>query len=100
MPAQSEAVPVPSSIQSLTIAQVAKALQVEALTVRRWISAGDLRAYRYGPRTIRIDPADVKRMRRPVTVAAAHREAVEAAREEESAARLGEAVMRRIGGVR
>ncbi|WP_040284390.1 helix-turn-helix domain-containing protein [Tessaracoccus massiliensis] len=83
----------------LTVAQVAEHLQLTELTVRRMISAGDLRAYRYGARAIRIDPADLRRMRRPVTSMAGHREAVEAAREEEANSRLAETVERRMGGV-
>lgn len=31
------------------------------------IARGDLRAYRYGPRLIRIDAADLRAMRQPVT---------------------------------
>ena len=31
------------------------------------IARGELRAYRYGPRLIRIDPADLAALREPVT---------------------------------
>ncbi|MCV7548663.1 helix-turn-helix domain-containing protein [Micrococcus luteus] len=50
-----------------TIAETAEYLGASTNTVRRMIARGDLRAYRYGPRLIRIDPADLQAMRRPVT---------------------------------
>lgn len=53
----------------LTIAEVAANENVSQATVRRWIARGELRAYRYGPRLLRIDPADVTRMRRQVAAA-------------------------------
>ncbi len=43
----------------LSIADVARRCQVSEKTVRRWIDAGDLVAYRLG-RQWRIDPADLK----------------------------------------
>lgn len=51
----------------VTIAQAAEARQVSARTIRRWISTGRLPAYRTGPRLIRINPADLSRLDRPVT---------------------------------
>ena len=51
----------------LTIAEFANAIAASPATVRRMIARGDLRAYRYGPRIIRIDPADLRAMREPVT---------------------------------
>ncbi|CAM3632202.1 helix-turn-helix domain-containing protein [Micrococcus flavus] len=58
----------------LTIAETAKRLNVSPNTVRRMIAAGDLKAYRYGPRLIRIDPADILAAREPVTSLAALRD--------------------------
>lgn len=49
-----------------TIYDVAAHLDVTHEVVRRWIRAGELRAYKYGPKLIRIDPADVRRMARPI----------------------------------
>lgn len=51
----------------LTLPQVAELLQVEITTVRRMISRGELKAYRYGPKLIRVDRRDIDKMRRPVT---------------------------------
>lgn len=50
--------------------QTARALSVSTTTVRRMVADGRLKAYRYGPRLIRIDPADVRALLRPVTMAA------------------------------
>ncbi|MGJ5591608.1 helix-turn-helix domain-containing protein [Micrococcus lylae] len=51
----------------LTIAETAEILATSPSTVRRFIAQGELRAYRYGPRLIRIDPDDLRRFREPVT---------------------------------
>jgi len=52
----------------LTVDDVAQILQCSALTIRRMISRGELRAYRYGKsRLIRIDPRDLDKIRKPVT---------------------------------
>lgn len=56
----------PQFEQHLTIAQVAELTGTSDATVRRWISAGDLRAYYFGKRAIRIDPADLRAMRQEV----------------------------------
>lgn len=56
-----------TSLSRLTIAQVADELQSSPDTVRRMIARGELRAYRYGQRIIRIDRADLDKMRKPVT---------------------------------
>lgn len=62
--------PVPSVASAntapLTIAQAAEALATSTSTIRRMISRGELRAYRYGPRLIRIDPADLQAIRQQV----------------------------------
>jgi excisionase family DNA binding protein len=61
---------------SLTIQQVADELQVHTATVRRMISRGELRAYRYGTsQVIRVDRADLNKLRRPVTTLADYRDA-------------------------
>lgn len=43
----------------VTLAAAANTLGVSPRTVRRMIARGELKAYRYGPRLIRIDPADL-----------------------------------------
>ena len=57
----------PTVDRQLTIPAAADALATSPSTIRRLIARGELRAYRYGPRLIRIDPADLQAMRRPVT---------------------------------
>ncbi|WP_240474267.1 helix-turn-helix domain-containing protein [Intrasporangium chromatireducens] len=44
-------------------------LGVHPLTIRRRIAAGRLKAYRLGPRTIRVDLADVEALLQPVATA-------------------------------
>ncbi|MEO4038419.1 helix-turn-helix domain-containing protein [Micrococcaceae bacterium Sec6.3] len=51
----------------MTQQDAAEALGISLSTIRRMIARGELRAYRFGPRVIRIDPADLRAMRRPVT---------------------------------
>ena len=53
--------------RQLTLQDAADLLGTSPSSVRRMIARGDLRAYRYGPRLIRIDPADLRAMRQPVT---------------------------------
>jgi len=55
--------------EELTIAQIAEEKGIHPSTVRRWIAGGTLRAYKYGPRTIRIRRADLERMRSPYNAA-------------------------------
>lgn len=49
-----------------TLDALAAHLGMSEATVRRAIAMGELRAYKYG-RSLRIDPADVDKWRRPVT---------------------------------
>ncbi len=51
----------------LTMAEAAEWLNVSPDTVRRMIARGELQARRYGPRLIRIDPAEVQAASAPVT---------------------------------
>lgn len=50
-----------------TISDAAEYLGCSTDTIRRMIARGELKAYRYGPRLIRIDPRDIDKKRRPVT---------------------------------
>lgn len=50
----------------LTIQEVAEYLDVSVTTVRRWISAGKLRAYRYGPRHIRVEAVDLEKFKEQI----------------------------------
>ena len=49
-----------------TLSQAAARTEVSVKTLRRRIASGQLLAYRYGPRTIRLDPNDVDKLMRPV----------------------------------
>lgn len=49
-----------------SLVQAAERTEVSVKTLRRRIAAGQLRAYRYGPRILRVDPYDVDKLMRPV----------------------------------
>jgi excisionase family DNA binding protein len=52
----------------LTIEQIADILQCSTVTIRRMVSRGGLKAYKFpGSRLIRIDPRDLDKVRKPVT---------------------------------
>lgn len=51
--------------QWLTIQEAADVSSVHYSTIRRWIASGQLRAYKFGPRAIRIDPTDLQAMAEP-----------------------------------
>lgn len=59
-----------ADMTDLTIAQAAEQLGVHHISVRRYISRGLLRAYRIGPRMIRIRAEDVEALRKPIGGAA------------------------------
>lgn len=61
---QPDAAPPPAPLW--TMGDAAAHLGVNPETIRRMIARGELRAYRYGKRLIRLDPADVTAMRRPI----------------------------------
>ena len=65
------------AVSLLTIPAAAKHIDASPDTVRRMIARGDLPAYRYGPKLVRIDPADLVKLRRPVTPTAAYRDALD-----------------------
>jgi excisionase family DNA binding protein len=48
-----------------SLAEAAVRTHVSTRTLRRWIAAGRLNAYRAGPRLLRIDPDDVDAMMKP-----------------------------------
>jgi len=50
----------------ITVPDAAARRKVSTRTVRRWISDGRLRAWRVGPRLVRIDPADLDQMTRQI----------------------------------
>lgn len=54
----------PKTYESL--AQAAERTSVSVKTLRRRIASGKLRAYRYGPQVIRLDPNDVDLLMRPL----------------------------------
>ena len=58
----------PTLSRYLTIEDAADLLQCSSITIRRMISRGGLKAYRFpGSRLIRIDPRDLDKVRKPVT---------------------------------
>ena len=50
----------------VSINQAAEYANVHPITVRRWVSASRLPAFRIGPRLLKIDMADLEAMLRPV----------------------------------
>lgn len=52
------------TLSSLEVA--AKMCDVHPRTIRRWISQGRIRAYRVGPRLIKVDLAELNRVVQPV----------------------------------
>lgn len=54
----------PNTYESL--AQAAQRTEVSVKTLRRRISSGQLPAYRYGPKMLRVDPRDIDKLMRPV----------------------------------
>ncbi|MBO0676728.1 helix-turn-helix domain-containing protein [Mycolicibacterium sp. S2-37] len=54
----------------MTIQLAADTFDVSARTIRRWIAAGRIKAYRLGTRTIRIDRDSLLAMQRPMGSAA------------------------------
>lgn len=52
-----------------SLAAAAERTDVSIKTLRRRIAAGELRAYRYGPRILRVDPNDVDKLMRPLRTA-------------------------------
>ncbi len=55
--------------EELSIKESAAHKGVSLSTVRRWIAAGELRAYRYGKRTIRIRREDLDKMGQQIAAA-------------------------------
>ena len=53
----------------LTITEAAARIGVNTKTVRRRIADGSLVGYRVGPRLIRLDPAEVDALLRPIPTA-------------------------------
>ncbi|MFM1724044.1 helix-turn-helix domain-containing protein [Rhodococcus sp. PAM 2766] len=49
-----------------TLGEAAETLSVSTRTIRRYISAGKLTAYRVGPRVIRVDLSELDRVMRPM----------------------------------
>lgn len=49
-----------------SLAQAAERTDVSVKTLRRRIAAGDLPAYRYGPKMLRVDPDDVDQLMKPL----------------------------------
>lgn len=65
--------PEPSLEPLLTYRETAEFLNCSIETVRRRVKAGDIPAYRYGPRTLRIKKADILALGRPLLTGGASR---------------------------
>jgi excisionase family DNA binding protein len=52
----------------VTIAVAAQYADVHPVTLRRWIAAGRLPAYRVGPRLLKIDRDELEEIIRPIPV--------------------------------
>lgn len=50
----------------ITQAEAADRLGVTDRTIRRWVAEGRIRAYRVGPRLVRVDSGDVDAMLAPI----------------------------------
>jgi excisionase family DNA binding protein len=50
----------------VSLADAAEHVGVTTRTLRRWIAAGTLPAYRVGPRLVRVDLGDVEELMRPI----------------------------------
>jgi len=55
----------------LTVAEAADRLHVHSRTIRRRIADGTLSAYRVGPHLIRLDPAELDDLLRPIPAVSA-----------------------------
>lgn len=60
----------------LTVADAAKLLKVSRVTVHRWLKQGLLRAYHVGPRAVRINRQDLRRIVVPTHVVPTHGEEI------------------------
>ena len=52
--------------RTIPLEEAANACGVSNLTIRRWIAEGRLRAYRLGPRLIRVETEDINSMFEPL----------------------------------
>lgn len=52
--------------KKLTVAEAAKLYSVHPKTIRRWIAEGRIRAERVGPRLIRIDAEELRKLIEPL----------------------------------
>jgi excisionase family DNA binding protein len=60
---------VPTATATISQADAAARLHVSVKTIRRRIAEGTLTAYRVGPKLIRLDPAEVDALLRPIPTA-------------------------------
>jgi excisionase family DNA binding protein len=58
----------PGHRKLMTIAAAAAYADVHPVTLRRWVAAGRLPAYRVGPRLLKVDQAELDSVVRPLPV--------------------------------
>jgi excisionase family DNA binding protein len=59
----------------VSLADAAEHVGVTTRTLRRWIAAGTLPAYRVGPRLVRVNLDDLEELMRPIAAAGKRRQA-------------------------
>lgn len=64
------ALPISTADPHVPVPAAAATISVTPATVYRWIRTGQLRAYRYGPRSIRVDLAELRAVGRGDTATA------------------------------
>jgi excisionase family DNA binding protein len=60
---------IPASRRLVGITQASKYADVHPITIRRWVAAGRVPAYRAGPRLLKIDLNELDAMLRPIPTA-------------------------------
>jgi excisionase family DNA binding protein len=63
--------PAPTRAQYVTLTAAAEAFDTKERTLRRWVTEGRLTGYRFGPRQVRVDLAEVEALLRPIPIPAA-----------------------------
>jgi len=60
-----------SATRLISLQTAADQLEIDVSTLRRWVSKGLIKAYRVGPRSLRVSPTDVASLAEPLETALA-----------------------------